>query len=302
MTKLSLEKNLIAYLQLAIMSFCFGGIFIAGKVMANEIPPAQAGFLRFSMASTCLLALLYWRERRFPVPTFKEWAGLTCLGLTGIFGYNLLLLKALQTVEANHSAAMISCNPALITLISCLVLGERISRLNALGVLISVSGAVIVASKGQVSQLLHFSEGDIFLVGALCCWALYSVIGKHILGSLSALVSVSYAAAIGTLLLFPATLFFTDISQINHISHSSWLALFYLAIPGTVIAFLCFYEGIKAIGVIKAGIFINLTPISTLLLSIPILGEIPCPAMLTGTAMVISGVFLVNLREQNDAT
>lgn len=294
MTSISSSQNTQAYIKLVIMSLFFGGTFIAGRLIANEIPPAPAALLRFSIASACLLSLLYWQEQRFPIPSLKECLGLTCLGFTGVLGYNLFFLQALQTVEAGHTAALVSCNPVLIALLSALFLKERITGLKIIGICLSVSGAVTVAAKGNLHTLAHFSAGDKTVLGAICCWALYSVIGKQILNTLSPLTSVAYSALIGTLMLGVMTIYSHELWTMNSLSTQTWLGILYLALPGTVIAFWFYYQGIESLGVIKAGIFINLIPVSTLLLSAPILGEIPSLSMLGGTSLVVFGVFLVN--------
>ena len=294
MTGISATQNLQAYIKLTIMSLFFGGTFIAGRLIANEIPAAPAAFLRFTIAAVCLLGLLYWQERHFPIPSFTECLGLACLGFTGILGYNFFFFLALQTVEAAHTAALISCNPVLIAILSALFLGERISKLKAVGISLSVSGALMVAAKGNWQTLVHFSAGDKAVVGAISCWALYSVIGKQVLKTLSPLVSVAYATLFGALVLAAITVHGYEAYSISALSSQTWLGILYLALPGTVIAFLFYYQGIESLGVTKAGIFINLIPVSTLILSVPILGEIPDLNVLAGILMVICGVLLVN--------
>ena len=283
-----------AYLKLIVMSLLFGGTFIAGRVMGGEVPPALGAALRFILASGCLLSVLYWHEGHLPRPSQIECIGLIFLGLTGVFGYNLFFLKALETVEAGRTAAIIASNPILITLLSCIFFKDRLTVWKVCGILLSVSGAMVVASKGDLQVLMNFSAGDKALLGALCCWAIYSVLGKKVLNSLSPLVSVTYSSVAGTLMLVPTALLTTDYSQALSLSLPAWMGIVYLAIPGTVGAFLLFYQGIKDLGVVRAGVFINLIPISALLLSIPMLGEVPGSSMLIGTALVITGVFLVN--------
>ena len=294
MTISSSGQNAQAYTKLILMSLFFGGTFIAGRLIANEIPAAPAALLRFSIASVCLLGLLYWQEQRFPVPSAKQCFGLVCLGLTGVLGYNLLFLKALQTVEAGHTATLVSSNPVLIALLSALFLGERITRLKALGICLSVFGAMVVATKGDLQTLAHFSAGDRAVIGSGCCWALYSVIGRQMLKTLSPLTSVAYSAVAGALMLGVFTLCYQEPWMISSLSIQTWLGILYLALPGTVIAFWFYYQGIESLGVIKAGIFTNLIPVSTLILSVPILGEVPSLSMLGGTFLVFCGVYLVN--------
>ena len=165
--------------------------------------------------------------------------------------------------------------------------------------MISVSGALLVASKGDMAILLNFSSGDKAVLGAMLCWAVYSIIGKQLLKTMTPITAVTYASIAGTLILAPLALYSCDLSLLTRLPCTIWLALLYLAIPGTVVALLFFYQGIESIGVVKAGIFINLIPVSTLLLSIPLLGERFSSSTLIGTAMVILGVFTVNRERTN---
>jgi len=75
---------------------------------------------------------------------------------------------------------------------------------------------------------------------------------------------------------------------------TAWLSLFYLGFFGTVIGFVWYYEGIKALGPTKASLFINFVPISAVLLAFLILDEPITPSLLVGTILVSSGVYLTN--------
>jgi drug/metabolite transporter (DMT)-like permease len=77
-------------------------------------------------------------------------------------------------------------------------------------------------------------------------------------------------------------------------SKMEWLSLLYLGIFGTVLGFVWYYEGIKAIGPMKASQFINFVPISAIVLAFLILGEPVTPSLLVGTILVCSGVYLTN--------
>jgi drug/metabolite transporter (DMT)-like permease len=74
----------------------------------------------------------------------------------------------------------------------------------------------------------------------------------------------------------------------------AWLGLGYLAIFGTVLGFLWYYEGIQAIGATRASLFINFVPVSAVLMAFVILGEPLTFALLAGAALVTGGVFLTN--------
>ncbi|AMO57987.1 protein of unknown function DUF6 transmembrane [Endozoicomonas montiporae CL-33] len=175
------SKQLIPYIKLAVMSFFFGGVFVAGRTIAGDVEPAMAAFLRFAIATVMLIFILLWKEKRIPVPTPTQFIGLTALGLTGVLGYNLCLLIGLETVSSGRSSVIVATNPVFITFMSVLFLGDQLTRRKLVGIGLSVSGAVLVASHGSWNNLMQFSSGDLSILVCAICWASYSVIGKYVL-------------------------------------------------------------------------------------------------------------------------
>ncbi|WP_187300034.1 DMT family transporter [Endozoicomonas montiporae] len=181
MNKYFSSKQLIPYIKLAVMSFFFGGVFVAGRTIAGDVEPAMAAFLRFAIATVMLIFILLWKEKRIPVPTPTQFIGLTALGLTGVLGYNLCLLIGLETVSSGRSSVIVATNPVFITFMSVLFLGDQLTRRKLVGIGLSVSGAVLVASHGSWNNLMQFSSGDLSILVCAICWASYSVIGKYVL-------------------------------------------------------------------------------------------------------------------------
>ena len=73
-----------------------------------------------------------------------------------------------------------------------------------IGILISVTGAIIVISRGNISETLmaNIGVGDAYIFGGVMSWAAYSLIGKSIMKTLSPLVAVTYSSVVGTVALF----------------------------------------------------------------------------------------------------
>ena len=298
MNYFSYLKQFIPYIKLTAMSFFFGGVFIAGKIIAGNVEPAIAAFLRFAIATLILLLILLWKEKQIPIPTRSQFMGLAALGLTGVLGYNLCLLIGLETVSSSRSSVIVASNPVFITLMSIIFLGDKLTCRKLVGIGLSVSGAVLVASHGSWSNLTDFSSGDLAIVVCALCWASYSVIGKYILNSLSPLVSVTYASAIGLVMLLPLALYTADFQTVRSLDASTWVAIVYMGIFGTVCAFLLYYQGIQALGVVRAGAFINLIPVSAIILALFILNEEIDASITIGTLITIFGIFLINSRQK----
>lgn len=287
---------MFVYVKLLLTAIFWGGTFIAGRVIANDVAPFSAAFSRFLIASALLLALTWKVEGKFAPIKRGQIVPIILLGMTGIFAYNFFFFKGLKLITAGRASVIVASNPIFITLLSSLFFKEKLTLIKAAGIILSVSGAIIVISKGNPTELLagKLGWGELYIFGCALSWVAYSLMGKAIMGNLTPLASVSYSSLVGTLaLLLPA--YFEGLTQdFLHYSGLDWLSILYLALFGTALGFRWYYEGIKSIGPSKASIFINFVPISGVLLAFFILREPIKPSLLIGTILVSSGVYLTN--------
>ncbi|EKD37880.1 MAG: hypothetical protein ACD_75C00958G0003 [uncultured bacterium] len=287
---------LLTYFSLVLTMLLWGGTFIAGRLLAATMEPASSAFLRFLIASIAMVAITRMVDGRLTLPRRAVWLPLILLGMTGVFAYNVFFFYGLQHISAGRASLIVAGTPLVITILAALFLHERLTRLKIAGVIISLAGAVTVISNGHPASLLagNFGRGEQALLGCVLSWSAYSLIGRSVLKSLSPLSAVCYSSIIGTVLLaYPAAqagLF----GRLTGISLADWTSLAYLGIGGTAVGFSLYYRGIKKIGATRAGIFINLVPVFSLLLARLILGESIKPIVLAGGILVLAGVSLAN--------
>jgi len=291
---------LLTYFSLILTMFLWGGTFIAGRLLAGAVEPASAAFLRFLIASVAMVVVTRSLDGKFSMPQPKLWLPLILLGMTGVFAYNVFFFYGLHHISAGRASLIVAGTPLVITVFAALFLRERLTFLKTCGVLVSLAGAVMVISNGHPGSLFTggFGRGEQALLGCVLSWSAYSLIGRSVLRSLPPLAAVCYSSIIGTLLLaFPAAREGLFSHHLSAISGLSWLSLAYLGICGTALGFSLYYKGIKKIGASRAGIFINLVPVFSLLLSWFILHETIRPAVLAGGLLVLTGVTLTNFRQ-----
>jgi drug/metabolite transporter (DMT)-like permease len=111
---------------------------------------------------------------------------------------------------------------------------------------------------------------------------------------LSALVAVSYSSIVGAVGLFIPAYLEGMVQHFFHYTAMEWFGIFYLGFFGTVLGFVWYYEGIRAIGATRASQFINFVPISAVLLAFFLLAEPITSSLVVGTVMVCAGVYLTN--------
>jgi drug/metabolite transporter (DMT)-like permease len=216
------------------------------------------------------------------------------LGATGVFAYNILFFWGLNYLVAGRAAVIVANNPVMIALGAALFFGHRLDWIKSAGVLLSVSGAILAISRGDVALLFSggLSWGDLMIFGCVLSWMAFSLIGKTVLIHCSPLTAIAYSSVVGTMLLLPPALMTGLWSQWPAYAWLDWINIVYLGVFGTVLGFVWYYEGIEKIGPTRAALFINFVPISAVTLSFLILNE-PITASLAGAvALVIAGVYM----------
>jgi drug/metabolite transporter (DMT)-like permease len=284
------------YLKLLLTAIFWGGTFAAGRLVTQNVGPYSIAFLRFTIASVLLL-LLTWRiEGKLPGLKGSQIMPVILLGITGIFIYNVMFFKGLKIIEAGRASLIVATCPIFITICSAIFLREKINLVKGLGIAISVCGAMIVISKGNISRVLEggLGLGELYIFCCVLSWVAYSLIGKAVMNNLSPLASVSYSAAIGAAALSIPAFFDGLVQSIASQSVIDWLCISYLGVFGTVIGFVWYYQGVERIGPTKAGLFINFVPISAILCASFILREPITLSLAVGAVLVISGVYLTN--------
>ena len=286
-----------SYIKLILTAFFWGGTFIAGKVVVRDVGPGSAAFLRFTLAFTILLILTVKSEKKIPKINLKQFVFVLLLGLSGVFAYNIFFFKGLKIIDAGRAALIIALNPIFICLLSACFFKERLTILKVIGILISVSVAIVVISRGDFSGIFSggLGQGELYILVCVLSWASYSVIGKVVMKELSPLVAVTWSTLIGTLLLLVPAFSEGLFNNIFSLSGLDWAAIFYLGFFGTVVGFVWYYEAIQIIGATRAGLFINFVPISAIILAFFLLDEPVTMSLLTGALLVSSGVYLTNL-------
>jgi drug/metabolite transporter (DMT)-like permease len=289
-----MKKQWVIYGMLTIATATWGSAFIAGKVAVQSFEPATIAFLRFFGAAILLFPLMFLMEKNRQKPTLKDYGLFAVLGLTGIAIYNICFFLATKHAPVIKSSLFIASNPVLIVFLSGLFLKETITKNHIIGMVIALTGVTFIITEGHVLTLFQFGFEpiDFVLLGAVISWALYSVVGKVVLRKYSAVESTTYAVAFGTIFLLPFAVVETSWQDILRADFSTWVAISHMSIFVTVVSFIMYYYGIKEVGAAKASIFINVMPVSAVLMATFFLGETFTWAHGIGAAFVLTGVYV----------
>lgn len=298
------QARTVTYVKLIAAMAMWGGTWIAGRVIAQELSaPLAVAALRFVLSGLAVGGFMLLSEGRLPVPqSGRDWGLIWALGFFGIFLYGLCFFFGLQRIPAGRGALVVALNPAVIVITAWLIGKERMTPRKAAGSLIALAGCLTVIGNGDPLALFQGTVGlgEWLIVGCVLSWTAYTFIGWQATGRFSPLATTFYASLSGAILLGLAALLQSDIDPAAW-SWRVWSGMGFLAIFGTAIAYTWFTDAVHRLGAGHASIFINLVPVFAVLQAALLLGERLGLALLAGGTLVIAGVWLTSYQKGKTA-
>jgi len=284
------------YVKLGLVAAIWGSTFIAGRVVSAEMSAPIAALFRFLISTSTLLILVLILEHGLPRLSLPQWGMFTLLGAIGVSVYALCFMYGLQTVTASRGSLIMALIPAATLLGGALFLHEPLTRPRVLGIALALLGVAVDLGDGNPLRLLTgpIGSGELALFGCVLAWSAYTLLGKRVMGAgISPLAATTCAAMTGTAILAVACIVLGDYA-LPHASWKAWASLAWMGVLGTAIAYIWFFDGVKAIGPARTAVFINLVPVVAITLGVVLLGEPLKWSMVIGAAMVVSGVWIIN--------
>lgn len=272
----------------------WGGNAIANKMAADVIEPSAMSFYRWLVAVVLLSpfclssAIKHWGIIR------ANLTKLTFLAMLGMVLNQSLSYYAGLTTSASNMALIGSLVPLFAIFISVPLLGKTISPLSIAGGVIALAGLAFMLGKGDVAFFLHHTvtEGDAIMVVASLCYATYCVLLKRWKMALPNWTMVYMQGVLALLMLTP--LWLTSEQLIP--SDQAYPLIAYAGIAASIVAPWMWVKAIDLIGAESSAMFMNLMPVVAISLATTWLGEALQNYHLMGGMLVISGVFLSQLK------
>lgn len=266
--------NRMAYLLLAFTALCWGGNAVFGRLAVGEVSPMLVVFLRW-LGVLLLLVAFARNDLRRDWPVLRT--HLPFLATMGVLGYtvfNALFYLAAHTTTAVNIGIIQGSIPVFVLVGAFLAYGTRVTGLQVIGVLVTLTGVVTVASGGSLETLLGltFRSGDLMMVLACFFYGSYAV-GLRRRPQSSALSLFAVMAGAALLASVPLVLAEAVMGDFRAPSLQGWIVVGLITIFPSFLAQLAFIQGVAAIGPGRAGIFVNLVPIFAAFLAVVFLNE-----------------------------
>jgi drug/metabolite transporter (DMT)-like permease len=285
------------YLLLTLCSLFWAGNTVVGRAAVGLVPPATMTFVRWAIAFVVLLPFAWSHVMRDRSAIRQHLVAIALLALIGSSGYNIVAYLALHYTEAINSLLLQSVSPLFVALWCFALFRDRLTPVQAAGILTSMTGAAVIICRGDLGVLAHFAfnVGDIMILVALVFYSLYTALVRvrppmHPLSFLAAMIAASAALAV------PPMAYELAAGYLPVINTASLATFAYMGIFPSVLAYYCLNRGIEQIGANRAAPFIHLMPVFGSILAILFLGERPQLFHAAGYALVLTGVVLAARR------
>jgi drug/metabolite transporter (DMT)-like permease len=281
-----------AYVQLIITVVIWGGYFVVAKKAVDGASPLALAAGRYVLGAMALGLLA--ARTGLPRINRREALLIAGMGVTSVFGFNVLSFIGLDHAPASDAALVMPTMPTLFVIpLATILFGERLGgwQLGGLGLLLA--GELVVFREVLFSGALDGERlmGISLFLGAAFLWAVYTLLARALGGGLSPVHATFYAVAVGTILLLP----FGGYPFARELATGDGgfiLTIVYLGALQTVVGLVWWYEGIQAIGAAKAAMLNTLVPVVAIALGAVFLDEVPSLERVAGAALVVAGVIV----------
>jgi drug/metabolite transporter (DMT)-like permease len=288
------------YLLLCITALCWAGNAVVGRLAAGHIPPVTLSFLRWSLAFLLILPLAWKHLVDDWVAIRSHLTIMVILSITGIGAFNTLQYWALEHTEALNTLLLQSAGPLFVAVWSLILLGDRLTPAQAGGIVVSLTGVLVILLHGDVTTLanIEFNQGDLIFTAALAIFGLYSVLSLK-RPQIHGLSFVGFTFGCGAASLIPFLIVELFSRPVMQLDAPNLLTLFYVAVFPSTIAYLCFNRGVQLIGANRATPFFHVVPVFGSIMAIVFLGERPRLFHFVGFALVLIGVYVASRKPAN---
>ncbi|MBI1210400.1 MAG: EamA family transporter [Alphaproteobacteria bacterium] len=283
----------IAYAQVA-ASFVLVGISVPlAKLMVRDLPIFLACGVRFVAAVAIALPLLWWRGESLANIAPRDHRLLFSQALPGVFLFPVLLFQGLKTANGTAAGVILGAMPAVVAVLAVLLLRERPALRVWIGVALAAAAMILLELQNAGSTTGADGWGVLLVIAAVFAEALYTVLARSLGGRVSPVAVCAWLSLFGLIAFTPFALVDAQRIDLASVSWTSWASAVYYGIFPSVTSFLLFYSAIRRIEAANAGVFTSLMPLTAILLSIAMLGEVLSMADALGALLVFAALALI---------
>lgn len=281
------------YVLLGLTMLMWGANAVAGRMAVGQVSPMVLTSARWVIS--CVILLIFARRQFIQDwPALKpRWLMLTFMGALGFTAFNALFYEAAHYTGAVNLTIIQGAIPVLVLIGARIAFGVPISPMQVVGMVVTVVGVLVLASRGSLDELLalRFNIGDLWMIVACVFYAFYTL-GLRQRPNVSGIGLFTFMAGVAFLTSLPLLGLEAWRGQIQWPTTKGWLVTAYVGIAPSLLAQIFFMRGVQLIGPGRAGLFVNLVPVFGAFLAVLILGEPFGLSSAAALALVLGGIFI----------
>jgi drug/metabolite transporter (DMT)-like permease len=284
---------LSAYLPLAASMALVGTYVALSKPLVAAIPVFALAFLRFGIAAVAMVPFTPRARGEAPL-SGTEHRLLFVQSFFGNFLFSICLLFGMARTTATAAGVVLSTLPAVVALLSWLVLRERLSPRVVTAIVLAVGGiALLQLAKADAGTAPSTLAGNLLILGAVFCEAIYVIVGKRLAATRTALRVSALINLWGLALITPFGLWQLRSVELGALPGPTWALLVFYSIAASLVAVWLWMTGLRHIPANQAGVFTVALPVAAALVGVWALGESFTALHAVALALASAGVVLI---------
>lgn len=293
------SQRLVAYACLAASMAIVGSYVAMSKALVIVFPVFLLAGLRFGIAAVAMAPWLRKPADEAPLDGRTRWL-LFAESFFGNFLFSVCMLYGVARTTALAAGIILASLPAMVAILSRLLLRERIAPRTWLGIAFAVGGIAIVSLSraGGDDDALDTGTlvGNALLFGAVTCEALYVVIGKQLTAGIGPRRISALINGWGLLLVAPFALWQAADFPWRFIGGTYWALLVAYAVLASIVTVWLWMTGLRHVPASQAGVFTVFLPIAAAAVGVGVFGEVVSGAQAVAFALALVGVVLATRR------
>lgn len=295
------QRQILIGISLAVLAtFIWSGNFIIARGVIKDIPPVTLAFYRW-LTATIIILPFAWKYFFAELNVIKQrFLFFLLAAATGVSMFNTFVYIAGHYSTAINMAILGTCtSPIISVILARIFLRERIPALRIIGMIVCISGILILLSNGNFQTLVafKFTKGDWWILAAALTFAIYNTSVRKKPGAIHPVNFLFAIFMLGTIILLPFYLF--ELKNEGGFAFNTFnlSAILYLGIGASVICFLIWNKAIVALGSGRTALFGNLIPVFSSIEAVFLLNEKITSIHIISFILVVAGLVIANLKK-----
>ena len=293
----------LAFLALILPPLFWSGNTVLGRLTVTHVPPLTLNALRWGLAALLFAPFAYKHLKAdWPILWQYRWRVLG-LALCAATGYNSFLYLGLRSTSIVNAALINATTPAVVGILSAVLLKNNLTRMQFFGALLSIFGVLQIAVRGEWGSLAHLglNVGDVYIFIGVALYGLYTVLLRFApkVHAFSFMQAIFVLGTIGTLV----WMMFYHLLSLGSLAITApvgdiVLPILYITIFASIGATFFWNYGVQHVGAIRAGYFVNLIPVFSIIWALFLVGEVIELYQIVGMILVCTGIGMALFKTQ----